>query len=296
MSDWSVLTGWVHPDSGDAESMDISSWVTHRSGIVHRLDAIEAGFTRHRIDLAKAAGTVRVIRRNWLVTETCDPQLLFAATRGARLSCLTVAGRRGWWNQTDGSVHLSVAATSSAVQEPGVRLHWARPPAPVSPRSLMQPAVNALVHLADCQPFEQALTVLESAVRRQDVDLERLRLMPIRSSRFRMVVARASVLSDSGIETIPRARLARIGVHMRQQVVVDGHRVDGLIGERLILQFDGHAPHQDPMQRSRDLAQDRRLALTGYTVLRFSYRQVMQEWDAVEREIAEAIAQRRDRW
>lgn len=119
--------------------------------------------------------------------------------------------------------------------------------------------------------------------------------MPLRSRRFRNVVERVGEQSDSGIESIPRIRLARIGIDMRQQVVIDGHRVDGLIGDCLILQFDGHAPHQSADQRSRDLAQDRRLILAGWTVLRFSYRQVMHEWTLVEREITDAIAQAKHR-
>lgn len=78
--------------------MDLSDWIDARAGIVHRLDALDAGATRRSIELAKAAGAVRVIRRNWLATERCDAQLLMAATRGGRLSCLTLAARRGWWN------------------------------------------------------------------------------------------------------------------------------------------------------------------------------------------------------
>lgn len=286
---------WPRP-AREAEVMDLTPWIDRRDGIVHRLDALDAGATKHGIERAKQSGSVRVVRRNWLVTEACDPQLLFAATRGGRLTCLTIAGRRGWWNLADGFVHLSVPSTSAATTEAGLRLHWSATPAPVSTRTLVQPPVNALVHIAECQPFERALAVFESAVRVGDVDLDRLRLMPIRSRRFRRVIDRVSHLSDSGIESIPRIRLARIGIHMSQQVVVDGHRVDGLIGERLILQFDGHAPHQDASQRSRDLAQDRRLALSGHTVLRFSYQQVMHEWTLVEREISDAIAQGRHQW
>jgi len=276
--------------------MDLTPWIDRHDGIVHRLDALDAGATRHGIECAKRSGSVRVVRRNWLVTEACDPQLLFAATRGGRLTCLTIAGRRGWWNLSDGLVHLSVPSTSAATIESGLRLHWSATPAPVSARTLVQPPVNALFHIAECQPFERALVVFESAVRIGDADLDRLRLMPTRSRRFRRVIDRTSHLSDSGIESIPRIRLARIGIHMRQQVVVDGHRVDGLVGERLILQFDGHAPHQDAAQRSRDLAQDRRLALSGHTVLRFSYQQVMHDWTLVEREVSDAIAQGRHQW
>lgn len=194
---------WPRP-AHEAEVMDLTPWIDRRDGIVHRLDALDAGATKHGIERAKQSGSVRVVRRNWLVTAACDPQLLFAATRGGRLTCLTIAGRRGWWNLADGFVHLSVPSTSAATTEAGLRLHWSATPAPVSTRTLVQPPVNALVHIAECQPFERALAVFESAVRVGDADLDRLRLMPIRSRRFSRVIDRVSHLSDSGIESIPR--------------------------------------------------------------------------------------------
>lgn len=100
----------------------------------------------------------------------------------------------------------------------------------------------------------------------------------------------ASQLSDSGIESIPVARLRRIGIPLRQQVVIDGHPVDILIGERLVLQVDGFEFHRTAAQRDRDLAQDRRLVLMGYTVFRLGYADVLYGWPAVESEIRLAMA------
>ena len=77
---------------------------------------------------------------------------------------------------------------------------------------------------------------------------------------------------------------------MRQQVVLDGHRVDGLIGERLVLQIDGFNYHSTPEQRRKDIAGDRRLALRGYTVLRYDYTQILFTWPVVEAEILAAMA------
>lgn len=104
-------------------------------------------------------------------------------------------------------------------------------------------------------------------------------------------VARASdPRPDSGIESIPRVRLAALGIVMVPQVELDGHPVDGLIGERLVLQFDGFGPHSERKRRNRDLRQDVRLQRLGYIVLRFSYDQVMFEWDWVLSEILDVIA------
>ncbi|MGO7983929.1 hypothetical protein ACC691_39505, partial [Rhizobium johnstonii] len=75
---------------------------------------------------------------------------------------------------------------------------------------------------------------------------------------FHRVAQASTPLSDSGIETIPRLRFAELGIRMEPQVSVDGHRLDGRIGERLLLQFDGLGPHSSRAQREKDLREDAR--------------------------------------
>lgn len=69
-----------------------------------------------------------------------------------------------------------------------------------------------------------------------------------------------------------------------------GHRVDFLIGERLVVQIDGG--HHVDAQRSSDIAHDALLKLHGYHVIRISYPQLMQQWHEVHALIIAAIAQR----
>lgn len=78
---------------------------------------------------------------------------------------------------------------------------------------------------------------------------------------------------------------------LRQQVWIDGHPVDALIGDRLIVQLDGFAHHSSARERERDLKADARLVLLGYTVLRFSYQQVFFEPQSVAATIGLAMAQ-----
>ena len=111
-----------------------------------------------------------------------------------------------------------------------------------------------------------------------------------RTPQARACADRASDQSDSGLETILAVRLTPWGLRMRQQVVLLGRPVDLLIGERLVIQVDGFAHHSTPAQRGKDVAFDAELVLMGYTVLRFTYAQVMHDWPTVERTIARAIA------
>ncbi|WP_022881449.1 DUF559 domain-containing protein [Gryllotalpicola ginsengisoli] len=81
-------------------------------------------------------------------------------------------------------------------------------------------------------------------------------------------------------------RLILEGVPCREQVVIDGHPVDLLIGDRLIIQLDGKQHLEDSGQLARDRRQDRRLRRMGYTVLRYGYAEVMHDWARVRAEIA----------
>ncbi|MFZ4893119.1 DUF559 domain-containing protein [Plantibacter sp. Mn2098] len=271
--------------------MNIIDWLGRRDGIAHRADAIEAGFTRTALERAARDHRLTSIRRHWLVAPEHDPARFTAAALGGALTCLSAAAVLGLWSIADEHVHVSVRPNAATRPPPGVRFHWGAGPAPLGPRELVEPIENALAHLTACQPFERALVVVESAIRQDRVSLEHLKRTHIGQARFAAVIQAAGRSSDSGIETIPWARLARLGIPVQQQVVIDGHPVDGLIGDRLILQVDGHGPHTTTAQRNRDVRQDRRLALRGYTVLRFTYTQIMYEWPDVERTIIAAMAQ-----
>ncbi|GAB6857228.1 DUF559 domain-containing protein [Microbacterium xylanilyticum] len=57
------------------------------------------------------------------------------------------------------------------------------------------------------------------------------------------------------------------------------------------MQLDGFEHHSGAEQRRRDIRADARLALRGYTVLRFDYAQVMFEQAFVQETVRAAMAQ-----
>ncbi|TQM34153.1 endonuclease domain-containing protein [Microbacterium kyungheense] len=63
-----------------------------------------------------------------------------------------------------------------------------------------------------------------------------------------------------------------------------------LVGDRLVLQIDGYEFHSSSAQRSANIAHDAELRLRGYTVLRFSYAQVVHDWPTLERTVRRAVA------
>jgi hypothetical protein len=61
---------------------------------------------------------------------------------------------------------------------------------------------------------------------------------------------------------------------------------------RVIVELDGFAFHSTPADVARDKARDRRLAIAGYLVLRYTYRELVHGPDAVVAEIREALRAR----
>jgi very-short-patch-repair endonuclease len=216
----------------------------------------------------------------------------------SRVACISAAKLMQLWVLETAALHVVPRVNNSHVRADGrfppVTIHWS--PSPIEPdssRLVVESGRNALAHIADCQPLEIAVATFDSAVRKGMVSVEELRrLASVRGGRFARVVELVSTQADSGLESITRVRLSWEGIACREQVVIDGHAVDLLIGDRLIIQLDGRQHLEDPIQLARDRAQDRRLRRMGYTVLRYGYAEIVFGWETTWAEIRSHLAQR----
>jgi very-short-patch-repair endonuclease len=270
-------------------------WLEKRNGVAHSSDMRAAGFSSGEIANAVSAERLRRVRRSWLLTAACDIRRADAASVGGRVTCVSSAELKGLWvPPSDGEhpriTHVAVPGTSSRHNTKGLHLHWGTGPAPVVRNANEDGILNTLFHVAQCLPRREATAVWESAIRMKLADPAVLRRVAWRRRAAAEIAATASSLSDSGLETIVLHGLAAAGVTMRQQVWIDGHPVDGLIGRSLVLQIDGFAHHQ-AAQRRRDLEADARLIARGYVVLRFDYHQILYQWDVVCETVLIAMAQ-----
>ena len=271
--------------------MDLRHWLHERGGIAHRADAMDAGFTVHAVRTAIRIGTVERIRASWIALSAAPGDLRRAASAGGQLSCISLARRRGWWvpPAADESTHVHLSPHAASPDE-NVIAHWGRALAPPRPRSLEASTADALSDIARCLPLDQAVAVWESAVRAEDVAFEALRSIRWPGTRPRRCLAHMRPGTGSSLETIFHVRLSAWGVRLRMQVRLAGHDVDFLIGTHLIVQIDGWSFHSSSADRTRDIAHDAELRLRGYTVLRFSYAQVIHRWWEVERVISDALS------
>lgn len=268
-----------------------------------------AGFGRAGIRTLIAQRRLLRVRQGWYIDPATASEMADAFRVGGSVGCVSGLASLGCWKPPGSDVHVSVAAGSSRLRSPRdsrrrlddgptepVRVHWHAHP--LSTEGRLRTALPDMLREAiSCQPVEFVIAIADSALARQDLRAPLLGLgdwlriaeeFPRLLPQLRMVDAG----SGGGTESITRFRCWRDHrLAMRSQVWVPGVGwVDFLLGDRLVVEVDGAAYHTDPERFEADRRRDAVLSALGYRVLRFSYRQVMDRWDEVERAILAALA------
>lgn len=268
---------------------ELSTFLTALGGIARSIVVAERGFARRTVEAAVAQGIITRPRRGWIALTGADKQLVAAARFGVVLTCRTQSSRLGLWlHDHRGRPHFTVPPHSAQKLPVDAKLHWGRSPVPRHPDALADPVENVLAYIAECEPFEQALATWESALHKGLVTLESLHGLTWKPV-ARQILIRATPFADAGLETYVRERLRWLKLRILVQIWIAGHRVDTLIGDRLVLQIDG--AHHTGSQRSEDIRHDAELMLMGYRIIRVSYPQVMFDWPSVQDLIMRAVAQ-----
>ena len=217
----------------------------------------------------------------------------------AVVSHTTCAGFRGLVVPEDPDFHLTVDV-ESRVRLKGVRVH--RVPLSDADIELLDgiPVTRLDRTIIDCLltlPEQLGRALLVDALRRRMVDRPTLRRALTRVGRRHGVARARSVLADvagvphSEMEVRVHRILRAAGIHGWEA----NARIDdamGLVGfvdllfgaHRLVVELDGRAYHSDPASFQRDRERQNRLMMLGYTVLRFT-------WDDVVNRPAELVAQ-----
>lgn len=257
-------------------------------GIVRASVLFDRGLSRYFIANELTAGRLVRVRKGWLALPNADRQLIAAATHGLTITCVTQAERLGLWVRAAASPHFAVPRPG-AEHRPGVgeTLHYGKPLTPRPRFALTDSLENVLVLVARCQPFEDAVATWDSALNRRLVDSAALGRLQL-STAARSVLEATSPFADSGLESYLRVRLRWLRLSLHAQAWVCGHRVDFLLGERLVIQIDG--AHHVGTQRTRDISHDAELNLRGYTVIRLTYSQIMASWPEAQSVIMRAVA------
>lgn len=268
--------------------MNLVEYLRTHGGVARTSSLNDAGFRRSAIQREIERGRVNRVARGWIALPYADPALIAAAEVGVTVTCVTQAERRGLWSFGTDEHHVAADPHAKLKRETAAHVHWGKPLIARHPDALEDGIVNTLAYVAACQPFEKALVIWEPAARKQLVMRETLTNLPF-GPQGRRILSEMSWFSDSGLETVVIPRLRWLGVPLRPQISIAGHRVDLLVGDRLVLQIDGG--HHVDAQRTEDNRHDALLMLMGYHVIRVSYFQVVHRWHEVQDLIATAVAQ-----
>ncbi|MGW8484601.1 type IV toxin-antitoxin system AbiEi family antitoxin domain-containing protein [Microbacterium sp. NPDC055903] len=279
--------------------MSSAATVLRRLGSVARTRRLRAsGVSRRAIARAVATGAIIRIRQGVYALPDAPDALAHAAMHGGTPACLTAGRLLGLWILPGSDpyplhVWLGAGGEPHGCRRSGcsdMRIHWDEGCANLgSP----PPVKNVLLQIAICADEDTFFAALESALRMNLLEPGALiwlgwRLPPER--RWLLAFARSD--ADSGLESLIRIRLHRLGLAVRCQVVINGvGEVDLVLGERLIIEADGKENHEGAAQRHKDLLRDARAAALGYETLRFDYAMIVHDWATVEAAILAKVAE-----
>ena len=271
--------------------------LTAHDGVAHITAFLAAGLTRRQVAMLFRAGVLKRPRIGWYADPRLPPDAIRAVRVGGVLGCISAALTWGLPVPQHAAEILHVSVDDNAARlrhsrdrtrhvaagdEATVRLHWHPRVEPVA--GFRVSVVDALLQLAACVPFEWLVAAMDRAIhvpRDGAPLLDSRRWAALRAAlpdRLRRAHDLADPRAESCIETILRLGLVGRGIAFDLQVwVVPFHRVDFLLGQRLVVEVDGKRHHDDPDAFERDRERDALLAAWGYRVLRFSYRQVTED-------------------
>lgn len=255
-------------------------------GVIRTSELLARGFSKRAILGAVARGEVIRARSGVFVHPSLSDDERHAISHGGRLGCVSAAAALGLWTLPHRGLHIAVPPSAHASTHPGcageVVIHWSGDEAFGAWRR-SAPLGASIRDIARCQGEEGALVVIESAMHPShrliaEAELERLRrIWP----EGRAVLDFVGYRADSGLESLVRWRLHKLGISSVPQYRIDGvGRVDLLVGDRLIIELDG-GTHGDALGVAQDRRRDAVSTAAGYRTERYGYQQVIYEWPQV---------------
>ncbi|HET8927132.1 MAG TPA: type IV toxin-antitoxin system AbiEi family antitoxin domain-containing protein [Microbacterium sp.] len=275
--------------------------IVRRHGGVARTRLLRrAGVSKRALAAAVHSGSlVRPRQGVYALPASTEARREALSHRGA-LACVSAARDHGLWTLDDGAeeqthtwvdpgrhpTRFAVDAESGAVA--CCVLH--RDASVGEPELHRVSVVHCLVQIHRCRGDEAFFAALESALRQGLLDEAGRRTLEDRlPDRARWLVDFARCDADSGLESLLRLRLHRLGISLASQVPIPGVGiVDFVIGDRLILEADGKTHDGD--SRHTDRVRDAVAVSLGFIPLRFDSALILHDWPLVEAAILAALS------
>jgi very-short-patch-repair endonuclease len=282
--------------------VDVVEVMTRFGGVcdAHRL---VAATSRKRVATAVRNGTVVRDSRGRYALPTADRARRAAGRLTGVVSGLSAAALHGWELKTQPPrpvVTVPAKRRVEPLRRVGVDLCWRD----LDPDDLWDRVLRPGPTVIDCAkrlPFDEALAVADSAIRHGNLTPERLLVLagqvPTTGRAQCLRIAReATGLAANPFESVLRAiALDVAGLDLQPQVVIDEDGFVGRpdlvdVGRRVVVEADSFEFHGRRKALTRDCVRYNALVLRGWTVLRFSWEQVMFDPDYVRQCLARVAA------
>lgn len=295
-----------HHDWSEADAIAARVLAEH-GGVAHISAFRTAGLSKTQIAAIFRRGVVERPRKGWYVDPTLPWQAKRAVRVGGAAACVTAAALWGLPvpHGAHALLHVEVAEDATRLRhnrdkrqvvhsgdDPEVLLHRRALHDEANWRTSL---VDTLLQLAWCVPLEWFVAALDAALHRpRDGSREPMlspgefaRFVGLLPARFRAALDLIDPSAESPLETLIRLGLVRrgIGPFVTQFEPTPFWRVDLLVHGRLIIEADGAAYHD----AEKDARRDAELRALGYTVLRFTYDEIVFDLESVLDRVESAL-------
>lgn len=231
-------------------------------------------------------GALARLRPGWYADPSAMDTTRRAVALGGCLSCVSALKHHGLWVPPHAGLHVRRSERLRNATIPS-GVHICRPPGRFRPVHRSIDSVRmALLAASKCVAPDDLVVLMDSVCNRSLMTRAELDTLFV-GTPAQHLLSKVDT-AESGTETYVRLRLRRLGIKLRVQVEFLGiGRVDFLIGDRLILEVDSRAHHEDPEAHARDRRRDRKFRRYGYNVVRVTYAEVMTPalWADVEADL-----------
>ena len=291
-----IAAGSSGRDAAPAIVVRVVEVLTALGGAAYWRQLRKAGVTWYTLWRALQAGEVTRLRRGAYAVAGLDSPVVSAIALGGVLACTSAAVALGLPVLVPGPVHVIVPRGWSHAARPGTRVH--RRDLPASDRCGI--TTSLLRTVLDCArelPLREAVVICDAALRaglaHSDLRTAALSARGPGSEAVRRVVDLADGRSESAIESCLRLLVQPLAVVRSQVWIASVGRVDLLVDGWLVLEADGFEFHRDRASYRNDRRRQNALVAAGYTVLRFSYEDIVHDEERVLETICAVLA--RDR-
>lgn len=290
----------------------VSELLDRQGGLARRRELVKAGLSRRALDRRVRSGALRALTPTLFTDRdqpVADDELRRTAVALSAVVSHTSAALLWGLELAATPAHRSVTVPRSRtrVQHDGTQ---------VTRRELGQDEIvlldgvrvttvlRTLVDLCRSLPLAHAVAAADSALRKGLVTLEELQqaLCVLPAAVGRPAVARAVALCDprcgSVLESLTRVLLAEHGLRPPQTQLAVWSQAAGVVGRvdfawehlRLVVETDGFAFHSDRRRYREDRRRGNALVRAGWTVLRFSWEDVVHYPEYVVETVAALVA------